>query len=222
MIRNLFIVTYIKSFIFEPIIAMNFLAHLFLSCNDDDLTLGNFLADFIRNKEVSNYSEGVQKGIALHRKIDTYTDNHPLVRKGTKRLQPFHHKYAPVVLDVLYDYVLANNWQKYSDEPLQQFTGRIYEILMNKIGIMPLTLKTKLPLMVADDWLLQYGKEKGLKKTFDRMKKRTSFPAYIDGAVDNFLKDYQLYEQEFNEFFPQAIDYVRKESECQANKKTVQ
>ena len=48
---------------------MNFLAHLYLSGEDEELMIGNFIADFIRNREVTNYSEGIQKGIFLHRKI---------------------------------------------------------------------------------------------------------------------------------------------------------
>ena len=70
---------------------MNYLAHLFLSCQDDDLLIGNFIADSIRNKEVDNYSAAIQQGIFLHRAIDAYTDIHPVVRQSTKRLHPFHH-----------------------------------------------------------------------------------------------------------------------------------
>jgi len=87
---------------------MNFLAHLFLSFDNEDIMIGNFIADMIRNKDVSTFSEGVQKGIALHRKIDSYTDVHPIVKQGTKLMQPYHSKYSPVVIDVFYDYLLSN------------------------------------------------------------------------------------------------------------------
>jgi len=96
------------------IILMNFLAHLYLSCDNEDLMIGNFIADFIRNKEVKDYSPEIQKGIFLHRQIDTYTDLHPMVKKGTHRLQKYHRKYSPVIVDVFYDYLLANNWERYS------------------------------------------------------------------------------------------------------------
>jgi acyl carrier protein phosphodiesterase len=190
---------------------MNFLAHLYLSNGNEELTVGNFLADFIRNRDVPNLPLGVQKGVLLHRKIDSYTDLHPLVKQGTKRLQPFHGKYSPVILDVLYDYVLAKNWKKYSDEPLKKFTNRMYKLLIKRLAIMPLSLQTRLPLMVADDWLFNYGKEKGLRYTFERMKRRTSYPQYLDGAVDNLFKNYDLFEFEFNQFFPQVIEYVNLE-----------
>ncbi|MEL7021319.1 MAG: DUF479 domain-containing protein, partial [Bacteroidota bacterium] len=84
---------------------MNFLAHLFLSCNDESLLIGNFIADAIRNRDLKQYSKAIQSGVLLHRKIDSYTDNHPIIRKGTKRLRPQHRKYAAVVIDVFYDYL---------------------------------------------------------------------------------------------------------------------
>lgn len=193
---------------------MNFLAHLYLTKDCEDLTLGNFLADFIRNKDVQKLPESVQKGVFLHRQIDSFTDNHPLVKKGTKRLQPHHHKYSPVVLDVLYDYVLANNWEKYSENPLRKFTGKMYKTLIKRISMMPSGLQRRLPLMIADDWLFNYGMEKGLRYTFERMKRRTSFPDLLEGAVDNLFKDYELFEEEFNSFFPEVIEFVGSEVTC--------
>ena len=79
---------------------MNHLAHFFLSGDDDDLKIGNFIADFISNKEIDDYTEGVQRGIKLHRAIDAFTDTHPIVKQSTKRLHPFHHKYSPVIVNI--------------------------------------------------------------------------------------------------------------------------
>ena len=92
---------------------MNHLAHFVLSNNDDDLAIGNFVADFITNRQLPNFTEGVQRGIWLHRAIDAFTDSHPVVKQSTKRLHPFHHKYAPVIVDIYYDFLLAKNWDKF-------------------------------------------------------------------------------------------------------------
>ena len=173
--------------------------------------IGNFIADFIRNREVQNYSQSIQKGIILHRKIDTYTDNHPLVRMGTARLQPRHRKYAPVILDVLFDYLLANNWEKYSNEPISAYTIRVYKILMRHKTILPPRIGNRLPEMVADDWLIKYGWGDGLRDVFNKMKKRVSRPTLLDNAVESLKKDYDLYESEFNLFFPEVIEYVKRE-----------
>lgn len=189
---------------------MNFLAHLYLSGENEELLIGNFVADFIRNREVATYSKGIQKGIQLHRKIDYYTDNHPIVRKGTHRLQANHRKYAPVVLDVLFDYLLANNWEKYSEEPIADYTQRVYRILAKNRAILPAKIGNRLPEMIADNWLVKYGWDDGLNYVFERMKKRVSKPELLNNAVASLKADYDLFEEEFNAFFPEVIEYVKK------------
>lgn len=192
---------------------MNFLAHIFLSNNQPHLIVGNFLADYINNKEVAVLPRPIQEGIRMHRKIDAFTDTHPMVRKSVERLRPNHRKFAPVVLDICFDYILVKNWKRYSVENIHQFTKKIYEILEDHSSLMPPKLQERLPRMIADDWLVKYGTEPGLRYTFERMKFRTRYPEYFMGAVDNFLKDYELYEKEFNQFFPDLIAELRNWNE---------
>ncbi|MEL6866935.1 MAG: ACP phosphodiesterase [Bacteroidota bacterium] len=193
---------------------MNFLAHLFLSCKNEGLLIGNMIADFIRNKEVEQYSEDIQKGIFLHRQIDSYTDNHPLVRQGTRRLIPRHRKYAPVVIDIFYDYLLANNWERYSDVSLQEFADATYATLNKHIDLMPPRLRKRLPVMIEGNWLVAYGGRSGLQFTFEKMEQRTRFPSQFSTAMNDLMADLSLYEEEFNQFFPDVIGFVNEQ--CKA------
>ena len=190
---------------------MNFLAHLFLSFENEDHVIGNFIADSIRNSEVKNYPVEIQKGIMLHRKIDSYTDNHPSVKKGTLRLQPHHHKYAPVVIDILYDYILANNWERYSKESLEVFANNTYTILTKRINEIPERLKKYVPGMIKGNWLQSYKTIKGLLFTLQKMDERASFPSKFTEAVGHLQQDYDLFEGEFNVFFPELISYIKSQ-----------
>jgi acyl carrier protein phosphodiesterase len=187
---------------------MNYLAHIFLSCDNEDLLIGNFIADFIRNREVALYAPSIQEGVFLHRQIDTYTDNHPVVKKGVGRLRPFHRKYAPVVIDILFDHLLVKNWSRYSEQKMSNFTENIYEIFLRRMDDMPPKLQVRLPNMIAADWLPAYGTLEGLHNTFIRMDKRTTFPSQFTAAVKHLQTNYRLFEQEFNEFFPEVIAFV--------------
>ena len=188
---------------------MNFLAHLFLSFDEPDIMIGNFIADMIKNKDVPTYSTGVQKGIILHRKIDSYTDGHPKVKEGTKLMQPYHSKYSPVVVDIFYDYLLSKNWEKYSKESLDDFAKRTYKILQSRMDEMPPNLKKRLPSMIAHDWLQGYSKEQGLRYTFERLKSRLSKPEQLDNVVENLFQHEAALNEGFNIFFPEMIEYVR-------------
>lgn len=192
---------------------MNFLAHLFLSFENEDIVIGNFIADFIKNSDVKNYSSAIQKGILIHRKIDAFTDNHPAVRKGTSRLRPHHHKYAPVVIDILYDYILANNWKRYSALSLGEFARQTYSILNKRLDEIPEGLKKSVPKMIESNWLEAYKTKDGLRFTLQKMDQRAAFPSNFINAVEHLEKDYQLFENEFNEFFPELIDYLTQVSD---------
>lgn len=193
---------------------MNFLAHTFLSCDDDHLLLGNFLADFLKNKEVILLPESIQKGIFLHRKIDSFTDQHPLVKQGTRRLQAKHHKYSPVIIDIFYDYLLANNWSLYTEESLENFTQRIYGTLNDNLFLMPPRLQGRVASMIAHDWLMSYGRKEGLAYTFRRVQERVSKPEQFIEVMDSLDRDMELLTVEFNAFFPEAIQFIREECFC--------
>lgn len=184
---------------------MNFLAHLFLSFDNDKLTVGNFMADFIRNKEVELLPTRIKNGVFLHRAIDQYTDTHKMVKQGTKRLHASQGKYAPVVIDIFYDFLLASNWEKYSDLSYTSFSERKYKILEEHLELMPPKLQKILPKMIADEWLRHYQSLEGLEKTFNRVGKRTKFTSGFDTAVVQLMNDYESLNEEFNYFFPNII-----------------
>ena len=193
---------------------MNYLAHLFLSCQDDDLVIGNFIADSIRNKEVATYPLSIQQGIFLHRQIDSYTDTHPIVLQGTRRLYANHRKYAPVVIDIFYDNLLANNWKRYSNEPLAAFAERMYQLLIDRKNDLPLKMQKYVYGMIENNWLLSYGTMAGLQYAFERLDKRTKFKSNFVNAVKDLQKDYDLFNEEFNLFFPDVQQMVNDFCGC--------
>ena len=190
---------------------MNFLAHLFLSGKDQDTIIGNFIGDSVNGSDFNNYPVSIKNGILLHRKIDYFTDNHPAVYKSKIRLRPKYRKYAPVIVDVFYDYFLAENWEKYHDEPLNTYTQRIYSILTNQKQIFPKKSVKMLPYMIAGNWLYNYKEIKGIEWALKGMSRRTIFNSNMETAHIELKRDKKQYQKEFNEFFPELINYVKEQ-----------
>jgi acyl carrier protein phosphodiesterase len=190
---------------------MNHLAHFFLSKNNDDLAVGNFVADFITNKELPQYTEGVRQGIMLHREIDAFTDTHPKVKESTKRLHEFHHKYSPVIVDIYYDFLLGKNWAKFQSDPsvtLSVFTQNVYELMRKRHDELPPNLRKNINRMISDDWLMRYTTLDGLHEAFKRIEKAASFPGNFGNAAKH-LKDFMpAFDEEFLSFFPDLIAHV--------------
>lgn len=189
---------------------MNFLAHIYLSGNNDLIKIGNFMADGIRGKHFENYPLDVQKGIVLHRAIDTFTDAHPVFRQSTKRLHQRYHHYAGVIVDVFYDHFLAKNWARYSDESLEDYTERFYHSLRNNEVILTEKTKGMLPYMTKYNWLLSYQTVEGIDRILTQMDSRTDNKSKMRFAAEELAEYYSKFEQEFTEFFEELRAFSRE------------
>lgn len=189
---------------------MNFLAHAYLSGNSKDLIIGNFIADAVKGKGHENYRQGIAEGILLHRKIDSFTDQHPLVSQTKTKLRPHFGKYSSVVSDLYYDHFLALHWKDYSTESLKGFTTNIYSIIQEEIEIMPDDVKYFFPYMVKNDWLYNYSTFYGMQRAFEGMSRRAKFISNMEKAVEVLQKDYSSFENDFRQFFPEINEFVSK------------
>jgi acyl carrier protein phosphodiesterase len=182
---------------------MNFLAHIYLSGKNEELILGNFIADSIKGNKYLKYPPGVQHGILLHRKIDQYTDTHPIVKKSTAKLHKNYHHYSGVIVDIYYDHFLASQWAEFSQLPLEEFVADFYKLLQKNFDLLPTTVQQFLPYMIADNWLLSYASMEGIHRILYQMNQRTKNVVQMDRAIFDLEQQYDDFKNDFGNFFPQ-------------------
>ena len=187
---------------------MNFLAHIYLSGDNDLIKIGNFMADGIRGKEYESYPDAIQKGILLHRAIDTYTDSHVVFRQSTKRLHEKYHHYAGVIVDVFYDHFLAKNWTKYSEERLEDFVQRFYASLEKHYPLLSEKTQNMLPYMTEQNWLVSYATVPGISKILAQMDNRTKNQSKMKHSPGELEAYYSEFESEFTIFFEDLRAHV--------------
>lgn len=180
---------------------MNFLAHIYLSEGDEQITIGNFMADGIKGSSYKKYSVPIQKGIILHRAIDTFTDAHTIVRKSTKRLHPKYHHYSGIIVDILYDHFLAKNWSVYCKIPLAEYADNFYKLLKNNKDKLTPSIQKMMPYMIADNWLLSYAEIEGIATVLRNMDRRTQHKSGMKNAVEDLITHFSAFEAEFTVFF---------------------
>jgi len=180
---------------------MNFLAHIYLSGNNDLIKIGNFMADGIKGKDYLNFPEEIKTGILLHRQIDTFTDSHSVYRKSKHRLHEKYGHYAGVIMDILYDHFLAKNWHLYSEVSLDSFVASFYKLLRTNHNLLTEKTKSILPVMTVNNWLVSYKSIKGIEKILFQMNYRTNHKAKMHEAVQELNTFYTEFESEFFEFF---------------------
>ncbi len=191
---------------------MNFLAHIYLSGNSDSLKIGNFIADSIRGKQYLNFPPEIQRGILLHRAIDSYTDFHPIFRQSKHRLVPNYNHYSGVIVDIFYDHFLAKNWNLYSAVPLEVYAQSFYKLLEQNFEILPLRIQNMIPIMAAENWLVKYSTVEGIQYILAQMDRRTDNQSKMQFAASDLKIAYIDFEEEFTLFFEEIRLYVTEKT----------
>lgn len=185
---------------------MNFLAHLYLAKNPQG-QIGNFIADAIKGKQYRHLPIKIQKGIIHHRAIDTYTDQHPIVRRSKKRLNPKYRHFKGVIIDIFYDHFLAKNWHQYSSICLEKFSEEHYQLLEKNFDILPKKTQHLLPYMKEQNWLYNYRSMEGISQILWGMNKRTKGISQMDLAQEDLKNNYLEFEEDFAQFFKELMQY---------------
>ena len=192
---------------------MNFLAHAHLSGKNNDVLLGNFVADAIKGKKLLDYRKEIQYGILLHRQIDSFTDKHEFFKQSIDRVRKDFGRYSGIVMDIYYDHFLALNWKEYDDRELHVFAAYVYGILTRNVFILPNRTKMLLPFMISQNWLTSYANFDGLKHVFNGMDRRTGRVSGMDNAVTILKQNYDELFADFKAYYPVLIDFSKNNLE---------
>jgi len=187
---------------------MNYLAHIYLSGNSDEIILGNFIGDFVKGNKYLQYPEQVAFGIRLHRSIDLFTDQHPDVRKCIAILKPGYSRYAGIVTDVFFDHFLAANWNEYSEVTLRQFSKHAHAVFLSNFLLLPFRVKQFLPFLIQHKRLESYAHRDSMFQVLEIMSRRTSLPSNSEWAMQILHQEYDQFDALFRSFFAELIEYV--------------
>ncbi len=182
---------------------MNYLAHAYLSFNQPDILVGNMISDFLKGKTQYDYSPAIQKGIQLHRAIDTFTDTHEITRYAKQYLKPAVGAYAGAFIDVVYDHFLAIDKNEFtSTSSLQSFATKTCDDLECFEDVLPQKFKNMLPSMRKENWLYNYQFGWGIEKSFDSVTRRAKYLTSHKDSFELFEKHYVHLQDCYRAFFP--------------------
>ncbi len=188
---------------------MNYLAHLHLGGSQPGALLGSLYGDFVKGPLQGRWPADIEAGIRLHRQIDVFTDSHPLVLQAKQRFPSERRRYAGILIDLFFDHCLAAHWHDYADEPLQDFTARVYQVLREEAEL-PAKLALIAPRMAAQDWLGSYQQFAVMEQVVAGMSRRLSRPEGLAGGVAELERLYVPLQQDFYEFYPQLQAFARR------------
>lgn len=205
---------------------LNFLAHLYLADPSPESMLGNLLPDLHRGRlDTSVLSTAVQDGVIRHRRVDAFTDTHPVFERSRARLRGELGHFAGVVVDVIYDHCLSVGWARFHPQPRPAFIERAYAGLRASSGDLAAGLAPRTRVVLAmlcdEDWITPYGNVDGVRHTLGRLSarvfERSGRRVRLETAADVLEREPSGFFDDFSEFFPELMHYVgidHREARC--------
>lgn len=187
---------------------MNYLAHLHLGGQQPQQLLGSLYGDFVKGAALEDFSIQAQEAIRLHRRIDAFTDSHPVVRKALERFSVTRRRYAGIALDMFFDHCLASNWEQYAEQPLEVFTQKVYGLLEAEPAL-PERLAQIAPLMISEDWFGAYRDFSMIGHGLEVISRRLSQPDGLLHAYEELTSLYLPLSEDFKEFYPLLRQYAQ-------------
>lgn len=201
---------HINYLILTPI---NYLAHAYLSFADPEILVGNLISDFVKGKRKFDYPPGIQKGIALHRAIDTFTDTHTATKEAKEVFRPAYRLYAGAFVDVVYDHFLAIDENEFNEDSLLGFSQDVYIIVDNHLQWLPEKFAKMYPYMKQHNWLFNYRTMWGAGKSLGGVVRRSVYLTESETAYKFFDANYQLLQDCFRHFWGDVKLFARREFE---------
>jgi acyl carrier protein phosphodiesterase len=197
---------------------MNYLAHFLLTMPHEELTVGNFLGDFVKGKKFMDFPQEIAKGILLHRKIDSFTDSNKIVLEATNIFKPNFGRLSPIIVDIGFDYFLAKNFCEFSSISLEEFAENTYTVLNKNRLYLNEPAENTFNYMQKYNWLVNYQFEEGIKKSLQGLENRLSFNNNLALSAEEIFLNKDKLNKLFLAFFPTLQQYCKKTcSEIETN-----
>ncbi len=194
---------------------MNYLAHVYLARHSGDAMFGALLGDFVKMDGASRYDPSIAREIVLHRQVDSYTDQHPIIQDARRLFSDQRRRYAGIALDIFYDHILIKHWTRYSELEVSQFIQEFYQAVIERSALFPPPLVFAAPRMLEQDWLGSYAEFSGVELALRRVSSRLSRNGILLQQTSIDLREnYDRLEQGFVDFFPELIDYVTRQRQA--------
>lgn len=178
------------------------------------------ISDYVKGKKKFDYPPGIQKGIMLHRAIDTFTDAHKATKEAKEIFRPVYRLYSGAFVDVLYDHFLAADSTEFPETALAVFSQQVYTVLDKNTQWMPDNFALMFPYMKQHNWLLNYRTRQGIQKSLGGVVRRSAYLTESDTAFDLFQQHYQLLQDCYRHFWAAVKPFARQQFELLQNDTT--
>ena len=197
---------------------MNFLAHLHIASVTNTSFVGNFLGDFVKGNPEGQFNANIVRGIRLHRYVDSYTDQHLLIKSLKPLFPKLLRRFSPIALDMFWDHCLALHWHDFENYSLESFCQQAQlqigsESRLEK-NALPARFERVSQLAWQNRWFERYAEIETITSGLQRMALRSTRMAPLAETGDTLLANYELLSEQFFVLYPdvlqKSVEFIKK------------
>lgn len=182
---------------------MNYLAHTYLAAPHAERMCGALIGDFAKGLDLAALPREIAAGVRAHRRVDRFTDDHPIVGRARSRFERPYRRFAGIIVDVAFDHFLARDFARVAQEDLVGFTGGVYRALAKNERFLPERLARIRPYMQEQDWLASYAELENVERALAGISRRMKRENPLATAIAEVDARYDALAGDFAEFFPE-------------------
>jgi acyl carrier protein phosphodiesterase len=189
---------------------LNFLAHALLAGEQPALIVGGVIGDWIKGTLPGALPDDLARGVALHRAIDSYVESQPAFRRSRSRISADRRRYAGVLVDIIYDHLLAHHWSSIHDQPLDEYCADVYGLIKGRLSDLPNSSHPALTMMDKENWLCSYAQINGIADVLVRMSRRARQPNPLANGELEFLADVDGFTSDFHDWLDNTKAFCQR------------
>lgn len=151
------------------------------------------------------------EAVQLHRRVDTLTDTHPAAIRLKAHFPEPYRRYAPVLIDIFFDVVLATHYREHhipgSAADLGVFADSCYVALdqdqLHCPDNWPTHAMDAFSHMQSHNWLVRYATLRGIERTLAGIAQRLRRPLALTKTIPIFQRHLSAFEDSFAQLWPE-------------------
>ena len=187
---------------------MNHLAHFLVAYGDDGLTAGALLADRTKGRLDGTFPAPLERGIALHRAVDAWTDQHPEVRAAARAFDPEFRRFGPIMTDVIFDHFLARQWTRFGPCAIGDFADNARACVASWGETIPADTRQAMHRMHRNGTLARYADADFVVNVLEHLGTRLRRPNPLAESGVQFTRRAHALELHFERFMPELLEFT--------------
>ncbi|MEP2652925.1 MAG: ACP phosphodiesterase [Paraglaciecola sp.] len=162
----------------------------------------------MRGSELSYLPLAIERGIRLHRSVDTFTDSHPLILDLKQQFSGKLRRMSGVIIDIYFDYLLMTNWDDFAVTSSNSLFDEFYDELDKFVLPINAHFNKQAQRLVKYKWLNQYENRDTCFQAFSSIESRLGNKIQFAKDADFFIRQHHnLFEKKFSQFYPELLEH---------------